>query len=214
MEDNRLLSIHVFVFTSLFIGPSTVEQREVSNGHPQYTFMGHPTAVPYKFPPTFPICSTALTIPPRPSPAIIPAAIAYPNKNHMFGQRRLHTNAIKLPNIIATGYVFDGPRTNAMPTAFQFGTQCCLSAGTQRYFAAVLRSTITMNARAVIPEDVGIGRELEETAIETARQLLTSGTANSQVDEESVLMHGYALLKTTYIAVLRKMETSAPKHCE
>ena len=132
----------------------------------------------------------------------------------MFGQRRFHTNAITLPNIIATGYVLVGPSTNAMPTAFQFGTQCCWCAGTQRYFAAVLRSTITMNTRAVIPEDVGIGSELEETAMETARQLLTSGTANSHVDEESVLMQGYALLKTTYIAVLRKIETSAPKHCE
>lgn len=69
-----------------------------------------------------------------------------------------------------------------------------------------------LHARAVILEDVRIGGALETTGIDTARWLLTSGRANSHVTDDSLLIHGYALLKTTYIAVLGEMECPPLAH--
>ena len=57
--------------------PSVKSSHDPSSlSQPQYANAGQPTEVPYKFPLTFATCKMAPTIPPKPSPAMNPAAMA------------------------------------------------------------------------------------------------------------------------------------------
>ena len=57
--------------------PSVTSSHDPSSlSQPQYANAGQPTEVPYKFPLTFATCKMAPTIPPKPSPAMNPAAMA------------------------------------------------------------------------------------------------------------------------------------------
>jgi hypothetical protein len=86
----------------------------------QQTPAGQPIPLPHVSPPSPEIDNAALTIPPIPSPAMNPAATAYPYASNVFPDFLAQVRVMTAPITIAVPYWVAG-MINAMETTIIFG---------------------------------------------------------------------------------------------